>query len=175
MQEFILALVLALLTSFILWLFRAKAKLIWGSTSTSFHSFQLDKESPPEAIWTEKFYVQNTGRSAASNIEIVFSEPPTSYSLWSPREHSKVILENQTFVLRIPSLAPAELLIVDVVDIHARSVRLLSVNCPDSLAKEVPFLPMRQFGSVFNGFVLYLMFAGLVGTLYLALQLTFGK
>ncbi len=174
LHEVISAIIITLTSAFLLWLFRAKVKLIWGSTSTNFHSFKLLEDGDPVSIWTEKFFVQNAGKKAASNIEIVFSEPLTSYNLWSPRDHSSKLLSNGNFVINIPSLAPRELLIVDMIDIDARSPRLLSVNCPDALSTQVKFLAQRQFGKPVTALVAYLMLSGFVGTVYLLLRLTMG-
>ena len=170
-QEFVSAVGLALVTAFALWLFRAKVKLVWGSTSANFHQFKLSEEGNLISIWTEKFFIQNLGRKAASRVEIVFSERLTSYNLWPPRDHSAKVLENGEFVIAVPSVAPRELLIVDMIDIDSRSPKLLSVNCPDALTQPVSFMVTRQFGNLINAFIAYLMLAGLVGSIYLALRL----
>lgn len=173
-HDFISAIVITLASAFLLWLFRAKVKLIWGSTSTNFHSFKLREDGDRISIWTEKFFLQNVGKKAASNIEVVFSESITSYNLWAPRDHTCKLLTNGNFVINVPSLAPGELLIVDMIDIDARSPRLLSVNCPDALSTQVKFLARRQFGKPITALVAYLMLSGCVGTVYFLLRLTMG-
>jgi hypothetical protein len=170
-HEFIVSVAIALATAFLIWLFRAKVKLLWGSTSTSYHTFRLGENGQNIAIWTEKFYVQNTGRKPASSIEIVFSDSLTSFNLWPPRDHSQKTLDNGNYVIAVPSLAPGELLIVDMIDIDLRSPKLLSVNCPDSLSRQVDFVAQRQFGRVVTTVVAYLMISGAVGTIYLLIRL----
>lgn len=170
-HEFIIAILLTLATSFLLWLFRAKVKVIYGSTSNNYHQFKLSSEGQVISVWTEKFYVQNIGKAHASNIEIVFSSKPSGFNLWSPRTHSSETLENGNFVISVPSLAASDLLIVDMIDVEMNGPKLLAVNCPDAIAQEVEFQPIRQFGKVFYTLILYLMIAGLIGTFYLALSL----
>jgi hypothetical protein len=104
----------------------------------------------------------------------VFSAAPTSYNLWSPRDHNRKFLENGNFVVHVPSLAPKELLIVDMIDLNPNAPRLLAVNCPDNLSWRVEFAPIRQFGFWVNSLIAYFMLAGLIGTIYLGLQLAFG-
>jgi hypothetical protein len=117
-------------------------------------------------VWTEKFYVQNIGRKPAHNVEIVFNMIPTSYNLFPTRDHQKIFLENGFFSLKLPAVAPSELVVIDIIDLDARNFRLESVSCADVIAREVDFLPTRQFGSFFNFVVGYLLLAGFLGTVY---------
>ena len=171
LSEVITSLLVTLAGSFLVWLFRARVSITWGSTSLNFHKFKLDEAGEPICISTEKFYVQNIGRKAAQNIEIVFSAMPSSYNLWPPRDHEAKALTNGNFVLSIPSLAPKQLLIVDVVDIDLNNPQLLTVNCPDAISQKVSFFPIRQFGKLFNSIVGLLMFVGLVTCVYALLKL----
>ncbi|MGH1452248.1 MAG: hypothetical protein ACRBBV_03690 [Paracoccaceae bacterium] len=162
---------ISLFTAFLLWLFRAKVKLVWGSTSSNYHRFKITEGGNQIAIWTEKFYVQNSGRKPAEKVELVFSSLLTSYNLWPPREHTSKLLENGNFIISIPSIAPRETVIVDMIDIENRKPTLLSVNCPSALSKPVAFYANRQYGPVVNALVAYLMLAGFIATINVALRL----
>lgn len=172
-QEFVLAILLSVVTTFVLFLFKPRVKLHWGSTSLSFHKFKLSEESEPIIISTEKMYVQNTGRKAASKIELILSDIPSSYTLWSPREHESKALKGGGFSITVPTLAPHELLIVDIIDVDVRNPKLIAVNCPDVIANKVAFQAQRVFGTPVYCFVVYLMLSGLIGTIYLGLKLFF--
>lgn len=174
-HQFLSAILISLITAALLAAFRPSVNLIWGSTSVNTHVFKLNKEDEPIYVATEKLFVQNTGRKAATGVELILNDIPTSYNLWQPREHSAKPLEGGGFAIRIPSLAPKELLIVDTIDISRRNLRLVAVNCPDTIAKPVDFLAQRRFGVVVTGTVVLLMFSGLVGLVYLTLTLIFGK
>ncbi|WER08981.1 hypothetical protein PUH89_17005 [Rhodobacter capsulatus] len=175
-HEFLTSIALSLLTTFALWLFSARVVIVWGSASTNYHFFDLAPErgGGKASIWAEKFYIQNTGRKSANNIELVFSDAPSSYSLWAKRDHTSNVLPGGGLSIKVPSLAPRELLIVDMIDIDNKSVRLLSVNCPDVLARQVPFVPTRQFGPLFNILIGILMFAGLIAAFYVLIRLVLG-
>ena len=172
--EFFSALILSLATAAIIALFRPKVKLTWGSTSLSFHTFKVHEDGEPISVSTEKLYVQNVGKRSAHNIELILTAKPTSYTLWQPREHSAKMIDNGRFAISVPSLAPKELLIIDLIDIDLLQPKLMAVNCPDVIADEVEFLAQRKFGWMFNSIIIYLMFAGLVGTLYLFVSILFG-
>ncbi|MEC7764584.1 MAG: hypothetical protein VX874_21955 [Pseudomonadota bacterium] len=173
-RQFLGAILLSLTTAGLLALFRPKVRIIWGSTSLSAHSFSVDPSQPPIGVATEKLYVQNYGKKPAKDVELVLNDRPSSYKLYTQREHVSKQLDDGSFIIRIPSLAPRELLIVDTVDIHLRGARLVAVNCPDTITKEVSFLPQRQFGRPMYALVLFLMVAGIVGTFYALLRLVFG-
>ena len=173
-KEELISIGLTMLSSYLLWIFRAKVKLTWGSTSTNFHKFRLADDGAPIAIWTEKFFVQNVGKKSALNIELVFSASMTSYNVWPPREHTCVAMENGNFLIKIPSLAASELLIVDMIDIESMNPRLLTVNCPDAIAQEVEFQVNRKFGTLFNMFIGFLMLAGVFSSFYFVVSLFLG-
>jgi len=173
-SEFLAAILLSLVTAGLLAIFKPRVKLTWGSTSVSVHNFRIREDGEPIRIATEKLFVQNIGKKAAKDIELILNNVPTSYTLWSPREHSSCLLDGGGFSIKIPTLAPNELLIVDTIDIDRRNLHLVAVNCPDAIAVPVRFMAQRQFGKVVNSIVFYLMFAGLVGTIYLVLALFFG-
>ena len=173
--DFVSAVGITLFSSLLLWIFRPKVSLIWGSTSQNFHQFSLPGVEQKISVWTEKFFVQNTGSKGASSVEVVFSDSLTSYNLWPPRDHTSKTLENGNFVIFIPSIAPRELVIVDMLDLEARGTKLLSVNCPDALTKAVWFMVTRQFSRAVYALAAYLMIAGFVGTVYLILRLVFSE
>ncbi|NNE87182.1 MAG: hypothetical protein HKN27_03820 [Silicimonas sp.] len=174
-KEFILSVLVTLLTTFLLWLFRARVNLTYGSASTNFHSFRLSPEGEQISVWTEKFYFQNIGRKPAREVEIVFNMIPTSYNMFPTRDHQVSQLGNGFFSIKVPSIAPNELVVIDIIDIGGRELNLQSVNCPDAIANEVKFLPTRQYGKLFEALVCYLLIAGFFASVYFVLQLTVGS
>ena len=171
-KTFLSSIALSLTTAFLIWLFRSRVKIVWGSTSANYHRFHLsgsDDKSPEIHVWAEKYYVQNAGKKTATNVEMIFSAPPSSYNLWPPRQHDAKLLPDGSASIKIPSLAPRELLIVDSLDLDMRSVRLLSVNCPEATSQQAKFFPQKELSFSVKLLVAYLLMAGLVGTIYLAL------
>lgn len=168
-QKFVYALILSGATSWLIWIFRARVSLIWGSTSKNLHSFNVFNEKNqalPISVWTEKFYVQNIGRKPALLVEIVLSAPPNSYNIWSPREHSVSLLPNGNFVIKVPAVAPRELVIVDIIDLDLKRISILSVNCPEALSRTVEFQVTRKFNLMFNVVIFGLLISGMVGVAY---------
>ena len=172
-HEFFYAVAVTIAASLLMWIFRARVKLIWGTTSFNYHKFELANGNEV-SVSTEKYYVQNLGSKAAYNIEIVLSDKPSSYTLWRPRDHTDKVLSNGEFAILIPSLAPKDLLIVDSIDIDLRGPRILAVNCPDAVTKQVTFNPTRTFGKLTNAFFAYVAIAGIVGSIYSILLLIAG-
>ena len=173
-KEVVVSVTIFIFTTFLGWLFRARVKLTWGSTSANFHQFKVGEAQTQINVWTEKFFVQNGGKKAASDIELVFSAPPTSYNLWPPREHFEKIMANGNLSLKVPSLAAGELLVLDIIDIDLRNPKLLTVNCPDAISKNVAFQVNRRFGWVVNTLVFYMMAAGFFATIYVAVRIIAG-
>ncbi|WP_281984416.1 hypothetical protein [Thalassorhabdomicrobium marinisediminis] len=173
-HNFAYAVFLTLFTTFLLSFFKSKVRIIWGSTNVSSQAFQLNENANSRvSIATEKLYVQNLGKKPATNVELVLSAPPNSYTLWPPRDHEPRIMANGHFSIRVPSISPSELLIVDTVDLASRGLVLMTVNCPDALTREVKFLPQRQFSKPIVFLIGYLMMAGLLATFYGAVYLLF--
>jgi hypothetical protein len=173
-REFLLAVAISVVTAVLLWLFRARVKIIWGSTTFNYHEFRLKPDAAPISISTEKYFVQNVGRKPASSVEMVFSAVPTSYTLWPPMDHTSKLSPNGNFHLHVPSLAPFQLLIVDAIDIGLNNPKIIAVNCPDAITNPVRFGPQRQFGVGVTVLVGFLMLSGLIGVIYLLLQIFLG-
>ncbi|WP_290774717.1 hypothetical protein [Hoeflea sp.] len=112
-------------------------------------------------MYTEKYYVQNTGKKTAHNTEIVMSFRPDDVSLYEPRDHKESVNPNGKFIVSIPSVSPGELLIMDVVYINKRAASVESVKCDEALSKQVRFVNNRRYGPLFNFSVISLFFLGI--------------
>ena len=173
-QDFLLSVLIGVAITFVVWLFRAKVVITWGRTSLNFHKFREPSSDLEKPMSTQKFFIHNSGRKPASTVELVLSAEPTSYSLTPNRAHERSRLPDGHYSLKIPSVAPKELLVVDLLGLDLRGPQLLSVNCPDVLTKQVNFISQRQYPYFLYWLVFYLMSAGLIGTVYLILQIVSG-
>ncbi len=166
----VFAILIALTTSAILWLFRARVKIVYGSTNWNYHQIPPSEPDLPELhVSSEKFYVQNMGRNRAEKVEIVFSSQPYSYQIFPTRDHARNNLPEGSFNIVIPSLAPGELVILDVLSTGLKC-EVLSVNSPDCIPNQVFFRPQRVYSQFVLALVGYLMFAGFVGSIWLVLK-----
>jgi hypothetical protein len=169
--ELILSSTITVVVSLIGWALKPKTRIIYGSTSFTFHDFALGSEGGRAQISVEKFFVQNVGKKPASEVELVFSHRPSSYSIFPPRNHDAADIQGGKFSIKVPSIANKELLIVDVIDVNRIKVDFMSVNCPDDIPKEVEFFSIRRFGRSVYALVYFLMALGFFATVYILVLL----
>jgi hypothetical protein len=155
----IAAFCLTLVAALIFWLFRAKVKLIWGRSNNSLH-FVTTAEGKAE-IYCEKFFLQNTGRKPARDIEFVLNGKPDDFSIWQPRDYKMNVNPEGALVVSIPFISPYELVIIDTVYINRAASSVISVKCSEALGKNVPFVTNRNFGAKFNFMMLILLLLGI--------------
>ena len=142
----------SLLTALIIYIFRAKVNLIYGKATNSHNLIKVLAPSEESTgrnieIYTEKFFVQNTGRKPASNVEFVLSSAPTSISVWEPRDVQYKTLDKGECLVQIPNLAPTEMVAIDCVYIDQKAAVVMSVKCVEAVGKVVPFWTLRRFPS----------------------------
>lgn len=168
-QDEILSVPIALLTAYIIHLFRPKVKVIWGQANNSFH--KLKSDTGEATVYTQKHFIQNLGKQKATNIEVVYSSKPTEISLFEEREYNTAENPNGNFIVKVPSLAPKELLIVDSIFLHDTDAKFLTVNCAETTSKKVDFTVNRQYGKIGLTLIMILMFFGLLFPISIILQL----
>ena len=171
-HQFLSAVAISLVSAVLLGFFKQKVKIVWGSANL--HAHRVPAGDTTVFVATEKFYVQNLGKKGASRVEIIFSGQPSAYTVYPPRDYEQKMIPEGKFSISFPSLAPSELLIVDTIDVDSQNLKLEAVLCADVMAKQVNFMPQRQFGNLFNATVVYLVAAGFVGTVYVILKLIVG-
>jgi len=149
---------LTLFATMIAGLLRPKVKLIWGRSNNSLHMVPAGEKRVE--IYAEKFYLQNTGRKPATEVEFVLSSKPNDLSVWQPRQYKEETTPNGDVVVTLPFIAPGELVIIDTVYIDARAASVVSVKCAETLAKQVPFVTQRRFGTFVMVLTAILMLSG---------------
>jgi hypothetical protein len=141
-QAQVLAFLLTLTGTTLAYFFRSRVKLIYGNPNNSFH--KLKSDTGPVNIYCEKHYVQNVGRKAAERVEIAFSQAPSELSVFSPRSFERIPGDDGQMIVRIPYLAPRELLIVDTIHVNSPTAQLIAVHCSESVGKKVNFWVLRK-------------------------------
>ncbi|OAN87014.1 hypothetical protein [Sulfitobacter geojensis] len=155
-----------LLAALIFYTFRAKVSLIYGRANNSLNVINVPHEGDPEKnstteIYIEKFFLQNTGRKPANDVDFVLSDFPTDISVFQPRDIKYISVEKGNCLVSIPRIAPGELVIIDCAYINKRASFIRSVKCAEALGKEVPFWTTRRFSTTFRYFSLFLMVLGM--------------
>ena len=149
------SLAVTIFASLILYLFRPKVKLIFGRANNSRNVISVPTSDEagtrnPTEIYVEKYFLQNTGRKPATNVEFVLSSFPTDISVFQPRDVQYKAVEKGNCLVQIPQIAPWELVIIDCAYINQRAAWVASVKCAEALGQEVRFWTVRQFPNWFN-------------------------
>ena len=158
-------LVFTLAAGILAYFFRSKVKLIYGRANNSRNvvnlSSQGDLDHPKSTeIYVEKFFLQNTGKRTATNVEFVLSGSPTDVAIWQPRDVTYKRVEKDNCLIQIPQIAPRELVTIDCLYVNQTAAWVSSVKCAESLGMEVPFWTLRRLPHWIYLSVLILLFLG---------------
>ncbi|ETD83884.1 hypothetical protein ACTTAF_16310 [Rhodobacter capsulatus] len=172
----------SLLLALIMYLFRARVKLIYGRANNSLNIVPVPEVGPTPnlpsqstEVYVEKFFLQNLGRSPATNVEFVLSDFPNDVRVWEPRDVEYKNVERGHCLIKIPQIAPGELVVIDAVYLNKRAAFVASVKCAEAIAKPVEFWTLRKMPSWFNVGVIVLVILGVAMVFQTALTLLGGK
>ncbi len=165
-QTNVVGLGFTLAATLIIYMFRSKVKLIYGRANNSrnvvFTPHDHDSaQSNANEIYVEKFFLQNVGRKTATRVEFVLSSTPNDISIFEPRESEIKMVEKGNCLIKIPQIAPNELVIIDCLYINQRSAWISSVKCAECLASEVEFWTVRRFSNFVNWSAAVLIILGI--------------
>jgi hypothetical protein len=151
-QKEIISVVLSLVTTGILYLFRARAELIWASP----HSWTFSITPPaapagqpanvPFSIQTASIFIQNSGRLPATDVELTFNWEPQNLNIWPPRPFTTIKSPDGRFTMQFTNLAPKEFFQLELL----ASVQLpllttvRSKECTGKLVQMVPSRTLKQ-------------------------------
>lgn len=176
-QDELIGLAFALVTAALLYFFRSKVKLQYGRANNSRNV--VFSTAPDEGgnhseteIYVEKYFLQNMGRKAATNVEFVLSHYPTDVSVWQPREVEYKNVEKGNCLIKIPQIAPRELIVIDCLYVNREASWVTSVKCAESLGVEVPFWTLRRFPQWVYYCVSILLLLGVASVVQILLKLT---
>lgn len=146
------------------WL-QPRARIIYGRANNSRNVvFTADPEETekdlPHEIYVEKYFLQNTGKATARNVEFVLSSKPTSISVYPPMAIRQQYVGDGQWHIEFPQIAPRELVIIDCLYINQKAAWISSVKSAESVGKSVAFWTVINFGPKVNFALLVLMFLG---------------
>ena len=161
----IYGLIFTLFGAWLLYMFRAKVKLIYGRANNSLNHFTSPNPDDPtnERIidfYVEKYFVQNIGRKPATDVEFVLSEFPGHIAIFEPRESELKSIGQGECLVKIPNIAPYELVVIDCAYVNQRAAWVVSVKCAEAMGKPVNFWTVRRFSNSVNNSILFLMLLG---------------
>jgi hypothetical protein len=178
-QKEIISLGFALLTALILWMFRARVRLLWGLTHA--FAFMLRPAPPtPEADGSQlpapppflahsrSLILVNWGRLPATNVEVVFNWRPDNLEVWPPRPFEEIFNPDHRFTVRFANLAPKEQFQIEVLTAHEMP-NVANVRCSECVGTLIPIQPMRVWPKWMYVIFWCLCFLGLAAVVYVVL------
>jgi hypothetical protein len=174
--------IISLLVPIVTWLlngfFKAKAKLQVALP----HQFtflvqqpRIDDEgheiSPTQTVKTNSFIIRNSGREPATKVELVFNWKPMCLNLWPVRHYEEHIEPDRRYVLIFDSLAPDEVLGVEVLTVNEDLPNLVTVRSAECIAQNISMYPQPVVGNTVRIATTVFMALGLAAAVYLAILL----
>jgi hypothetical protein len=169
--------IIALLAPVIAWLvdlaLRPRAKLIRGTK----HAFTFlvqqpirDAEGnivrPTQNVLTASIAIRNTGREAATNVEVVFNWKPMCINLAPSRHYEEKIAPDNRYTLALGSLAPKEFLGIELLAVNQDLPDLITVRSDQSVAVEEPMAPQVLIPRWMFLLRVWLILTGLAANVY---------
>ena len=174
--------IISLLVPIVTWLlngfFKAKAKLQVALP----HQFtflvqqpRIDDKgheiSPTQTVKTNSFIIRNSGREPATKVELVFNWKPMCLNLWPVRHYEEHIEPDRRYVLIFDSLAPDEVLGVEVLTVNEDLPNLVTVRSAECIAQNISMYPQPVVGNTVRIAATVFMALGLAAAVYLAILL----
>lgn len=175
-QKEIASLIISLITTGVLFLFRSRVRLIWSSPHS--WNFLITPPPPPTGqaaapsfgVYTASIFVQNSGRIPATEVELTFNWEPPNFNIWPVRPYTTHKSLDGRFTLLFPNLAPREYLQIELLG-NAQMPALVTVRSKECVGELVRMQPML----VVERWLLYirwtLIILGMAAIIYLLIKL----
>ena len=144
-----------------------KAKVLYWSA----HSFRFDLTQQNVVLWTDALTVQNVGRRAAENVELVMDGQPDFFQFSPAMPFSQETTPEGHFVLRIATLGPKEFFTLQVLSYTAVPV-LLNLRSTAGKADPMPVQIQRAYPQWFGALAAVCMIIGLGFAVYWLIRAT---
>ena len=127
--------------------------------------------SPTQTVKTNSFIIRNAGREPATKVELVFNWRPMCLNIWPVRHYEEYVEPDRRHVLIFDSLAPGEVLGVEVLSVNEDLPNLVTVRSAECVAQNINMYPQPVVGSSVRIAAATLMALGLAAAVYLAILL----
>lgn len=174
--------IVALLVPVITWAlkthFKSKARLQIAQP----HSFTFLVQEPlrnaegqvvsqTQTVHTRSFMFQNSGREAATKIELVFNWKPMCINLWPSRHITDHVEHDGRYVVMVDNLSPGEVLGCEVLSVNQDLPGLVVARCEQSVGHPINMYPQPVVGRGVRFAAAILLAIGLATSVYLAILL----
>jgi len=160
-QKYIITGLVSLVVGLLLQKLQAKPKLQYFLPGT----FLFDLKDPKIEIRTDSLTIQNAGRKAASNIEIIHKDRPDHFQFSQAVRYEEERTPNGNHITKIPTLGPKEHVNIQYVS-YIKPPVLLNVRSEDGPAKLVSVRFQLIFPQWFNISASAFLLVGLGTILY---------
>jgi hypothetical protein len=126
--------------------------------------------SPNQTVKTNSFVIKNSGRAPATKLELVFNWKPMCLNLWPVRHHEEFIELDGRYTLIFDSLAPSEVLGIEVLSINFDLPNLITVRSKECMAQEVMMSPQKIVSTRTKIFERTLIVLGATSAIYLGIN-----
>jgi hypothetical protein len=190
-QKEVISLVFTLVSTALLFFFRARAKLVWsiphGFTfllqSASVAAAQSNQGQASQAqasalpatvpqsfnIYTGSIVVFNAGRVPATEVEVTFNWRPDNYNIWPVRPHETQLSPDSRFTLKFANIAPKEQFMVELIS-PGQLPMVMNVRCKECVGKQIAMRPMVVWPNWVLGILWGLVLLGATAVIYFILK-----
>lgn len=173
----IFALAVPLLTWVLNTFFKARAKLFLSSP----HNFTFliaqpitDAQGvtiPMHNVTTSSIMLRNAGRETATKVEFVFNWKPEYINIWPSRHTTEHTEADNRYIVILDSLAPNETVGFELLAWNKALPTLLVARSDQCVAENIEMYPQPMVKDWLRRTAMFLIFAGLTLTVYLAILL----
>ena len=174
-KEFV-ALMVPLVTWFLNSKFKPRARLVWSTN----HAFNFLIQEPrrnaagevissTQMVRTASITLNNSGKDAAKNLEVVFNFKPAYMNVWPLRPFGEHLSEDGRYTVRLSSLAPEEFLSFELLSINDDLPALANVRSDQCTAKQIQTIPIPSIPVWKHRLAVFLILAGLAAVVYVVI------
>lgn len=185
-QKELTSLVFTLIGALLLYLFRARVRLVWAiphgftfllqsstvaAAQPAAQQGQVQNSLPQTFnVNTGSVIVSNSGRVPATDVEVTFNWKPDNYNIWPARPYETLTSADNRFTLKFANLAPKEQFGVEL--ISAKELPLVvSVRCKERVGKQLQMRPTVVYPNWMLVSFFLLALLGAASVVYLILKL----
>jgi len=174
--------IFALLVPLFIWLlgnkFRAGAILQLARPQN--FTFQVDGSikgendniiSPGKTVHTVSHLLNNTGNKTATRVELVFNWKPLCMNIWPSRHFEEHTEKDGRYVLIFDSLAPDELIGLELLSINRELPYLVNARCDQCTSTTIDMSPQPVYPAWKRRVDAMLILAGIAFMVYISILL----
>lgn len=156
-EEVIATGIISFLTALLLQKLEPKARLAYWFP----HEFTFNVKKENVILKTNSLTVQNLGRKAAENIEILHMAEPDFFEIFPSVNYEVQTSPNNNHIIRIPFLGAKEFITLQILS-YKTVPQILSVRSKDCIASQIPITVQRIYPKWVNLLASFLMIFGIV-------------